>query len=63
MTNRTVVVELRFVIDSVIECGTRKTEWSSQLSNHVLVFVVWKSDGELERVGGISEDESDVIAW
>jgi len=63
MTNRTVVVELRFVIDSVIECGTRGTKRSSQLSDDVLVFVVWKGDGELERVGGISEYESDVIAW
>ncbi len=63
MTNRAVVIELRFVINGVIECSTRKTERSSQLSNYVLVFVVWKRDGELERIRAISEDESDVIAW
>jgi len=44
MTDRTVVIELRFVVNTMIKRGAAENERRLQLRDHVLVFVVRKDD-------------------
>ena len=44
MTNGTVVIELRFVVNPMIKRGAAEDGRRLQLRNHVLVFVVREDD-------------------
>jgi hypothetical protein len=68
MTNRAVVVELRPVVDRMIEGSAPESErletwrpWHSR--DHVLMFVVRKNDGELNRGIRLSKSKSNFVAW
>src|SRR4030095_3621290 len=63
MTNRTVVIDLCFVINTMIKRGAPEAERKLQLRNHVLVFVVREDDRELERCVRFSKRKSSVVAW
>lgn len=68
MTNRAVVVELRPIVDRMIEGSAPESErletWRPcHSSDYVLMFVVRKDGRELKQRVRLSKSKSDVVAW